>query len=258
MRDPREVVQRLGHAPRAPAGRRGRRRARPPRASRASRARARRAHEPLRAPPRRALARRPPHRPRRARRRRPGGSSRLRPRTGSPIVPGTVFPAPQTRTKRAQIGSPTSRSSSTSRTAASTRIAATPRPFACVASRSPTSATGAGSGIVSTSTSPGSASATAACTMRLSSWPQRTVRAGPATREPGRIWINGTSTTGARPAASWTVALPSCASSAKTSVTARSRPAESRAGTLRHTGSRSRPTSAARGCRAARRVACST
>ena len=117
---------------------------------------------------------------------------------------------------------------------------------------------GAGSGIVSTSTSPGSASATAACTMRLSSWPQRTVRAGPAAREPGRIWINGRSTTGARPAASWTVALPSCASSAKTSVTARSRPAASRAGTPRRTGSRSRPTSAARGCRAARRAACST
>ena len=27
--------------------------------------------------------------------------------------------------------------------------------------------------------------------MRLSFWPHRTVRAGPATREPGRIWISG-------------------------------------------------------------------
>ena len=45
-------------------------------------------------------------------------------------------------------------------------------------------------GIVSTSTSPGSASATAACTIRLSSWPQRTVRAGPADPEPGTIWIS--------------------------------------------------------------------
>ena len=61
---------------------------------------------------------------------------------------------------------------------------------------------GAGSGIVSTRTSPGCASATAACTMRLSFWLQRTVRAGPAAREPGTIWISGTSTTAARPAAS--------------------------------------------------------
>ena len=60
----------------------------------------------------------------------------------------------------------------------------------------------AGSGMVSTRTSPGCASATAACTMRLSFWLQRTVRAGPAAREPGTIWISGTSTTAARPAAS--------------------------------------------------------
>ena len=50
--------------------------------------------------------------------------------------------------------------SSRSRTAASTSSAATPATFACVASSSPTSATGLGSGIVTTSTSPGSASAT--------------------------------------------------------------------------------------------------
>ena len=146
--------------------------------------------------------------------------------TGSPIAPGMRFSAPRTRTQRAQIGSPSSRSSSRSRTAASTSSAATPRAFACVASSSPTSATGADSGIVSTSTSPGHASATAACTMRLSSWPQRTVRAGPAAREPGTTWTRGTSTTGDRPAASWTVAVPSRASSANASVTARSRPAE--------------------------------
>ena len=66
----------------------------------------------------------------------------------------------------------------------------------------PRSATGAGSGIVSTSTSPGSSSAIAACTIRLSSWPQRTVRAGPATREPGTTWIRSTSTRPRRPAAS--------------------------------------------------------
>ena len=46
-------------------------------------------------------------------------------------------------------------SSSTSRTAASTSIAAAPRTLAWVASSSPSRATGAGSGIVSTSTSPG-------------------------------------------------------------------------------------------------------
>ena len=39
--------------------------------------------------------------------------------------------------------------------------------------------------------------------------PARTVRAGPAAIEPGTTWISGTSTTGARPAASWTVAVPS-------------------------------------------------
>ena len=39
--------------------------------------------------------------------------------------------------------------------------------------------------MVSTSTSPGCAAAITAWTIRLSSWPQSTVRAGPATREPG-------------------------------------------------------------------------
>ena len=58
----------------------------------------------------------------------------------------------------------------------------TPATFACVASSSPTSATGLGSGIVRTTTSPGTASATAAWTIRLSSLPQRTVRAGGRTR----------------------------------------------------------------------------
>ena len=45
-----------------------------------------------------------------------------------------------------------------------------------------------GSGIVSTRTSPGSIAAITACTIRLSSCPQRTVRAGPAAREPGTTW----------------------------------------------------------------------
>ena len=44
-----------------------------------------------------------------------------------------------------------------SRIAASTSSAATPRAFACVASRSPTRATGSGSGSVRTRTSPGRA-----------------------------------------------------------------------------------------------------
>ena len=136
--------------------------------------------------------------------------------TGSPIEPGTFLSAQRTRTWRAQTGRPSSFSSSTSRTAASTSSAATPRPLAWVARRSPTSATGLGSGMVSTSTSPGSASATPAWTIRLSSWPQRTVRAGPAAREPGITWTRSASTTCERPAASWTVAEPSSASSPKT------------------------------------------
>ena len=63
--------------------------------------------------------------------------------------------APRERIQRAHTGRPISASSSLSRTAASTRTAAAPRTCAWVASRSPSSATGAGSGIVSTSTSPG-------------------------------------------------------------------------------------------------------
>ena len=114
--------------------------------------------------------------------------------TGSPIEPGTSLPAPLMRTQRAQIGRPSSASSSTSRTDASTRIAAAPWALAWVASRSPTSATGRGSGIVRTSTSPGCTAAIAAWTIRLSSWPQRTVRAGPATRVPGSTWIRSAST----------------------------------------------------------------
>ena len=51
--------------------------------------------------------------------------------------------APRTRIQRAQIGRPISTSSSTSRTAPSTSSPATPRTLAWVASRSPTSATGA-------------------------------------------------------------------------------------------------------------------
>ena len=84
------------------------------------------------------------------------------------------------------------------------RRAAPRRRCACawVASRSPTSATGAGSGIVSTSTSPGCSVAIAAWTIRLSSWPQRTVRAGPAAREPGTIRCRSRSTRPSRPAAS--------------------------------------------------------
>ena len=109
---------------------------------------------------------------------------------------------------------------------------------------------------MSTSTSPGRASAIAACTIRLSSWPQRTVRAGPAAREPGTTWISGdVDERRARPAASWTVAVPSRASSSNASVTARSRPAASRAGTPPRSGSPSCPRSGARGCRAARRAA---
>ncbi len=71
------------------------------------------------------------------------------------------------------------------------------------------SATGAGSRLVSTRMSPGLACATAACTMLLSPEAHSAIRAGPATREPGTSWVNGTSTTPIRPAASCTVATPS-------------------------------------------------
>ena len=128
-------------------------------------------------------------------------------------------------------------------------------PRACVASSSPTRATGAGSGIVSTSTSPGSASAIAACTIRLSPWPQRTVRAGPAAREPGMIWTSGRSTTALRAAASCTVAEPRRASSRiglahSSSTTCGVTRWNASANRMRR---RSR-TSGARGCRAARRA----
>ena len=89
-------------------------------------------------------------------------------------------PRPAGRARRAR---------SPSRTAASTRIAAAPRAFAWVASSSPTSATGAGSGIVSTSTSPGlqprpSPRAPSGCR------PGRSARSAPGRRprEPGTIW----------------------------------------------------------------------
>ena len=212
--DPGDVVDRLAHrSRRAAADRRGRTRARRPRASRASRARAPRARGPPSAPRRPAPARRRPRRPRRARRRRPDGSSRPPTSTGSPIDAGTRFSAPlhanvarpDRQPELAELLDVAHRGVHEQRGDAAT--------FACVASSSPTSATGPGSGIVSTSTSPGSASATAAWTMRLSSWPQRTVRAGPAAREPGTTWISGTSTTERAPAASCTVAVPSRASS---------------------------------------------
>ena len=73
---------------------------------------------------------------------------------------------------------------------------------ACVARSSPTRATGAGSGIVRTTTSPGSISAITACAVKLSSWPQRTVRAGPAAREPATTCTSSWSTSPTRPAAS--------------------------------------------------------
>ena len=115
--------------------------------------------------------------------------SRRRPCTGSPIAPPRPWPRRGPGPSGPRSAGPSSASSSMSRTDASISSAAAPWAWAWVASRSPTSATGRGSGIVSTSTSPGCTSAIAACTIRLSSWPQRTVRAGPATREPGTTWI---------------------------------------------------------------------
>jgi len=88
-----------------------------------------------------------------------------------------------------------------------------PRAFAWVASRSPRRATGSGRGIATTRTSPGRARPRAACTIRLSPWPQRTVRAGPATREPGITWVSSTSISPRWPEASYTVATPSAANS---------------------------------------------
>ena len=85
---------------------------------------------------------------------------------------------------------------------------------ACVASNSPTNATGAGSALVSTRTSPGRACATSACTIVLSPGAQSAVRAGPATRDPGTTRVSGRSTIPVRPAASCTVATPSEAAAA--------------------------------------------
>ena len=107
--------------------------------------------------------------------------------------------APRLRTQRAHTGSG---SSSLSRIAASTSTAAASRTAAWVASRSPSNATGAGSGIVSTSTSPGWTEPMTACTIRLSSWPQRAIRAGPHARAPGGNCRNSASTSPWRPAAS--------------------------------------------------------
>jgi hypothetical protein len=122
--------------------------------------------------------------------------------TGTSSSPTTFFAGPFGRTHRAQIGRPSSTSSSTSRIAPSTRIAAAPRTFACVASRSPISVCGRASGMVRTSTSPGWSPAIAACTMRLSCWPQTTVRAGPAARLPGTTRMKSASTWLAWPSAS--------------------------------------------------------
>ena len=70
--------------------------------------------------------------------------------------------------------------------------------------------------------------------MRLSAWPQRTVRAGPAAQSRARSG-SGHVHDRARPAASWTVALPSWRARRRR-VTTRSRPAASRAGTPLRTG----------------------
>ena len=57
--------------------------------------------------------------------------------TVSSIAPTISFVAPRMRTKRVQIGSPISTSSSTSRTPPSISTAAAPCTLNCVASRSP-------------------------------------------------------------------------------------------------------------------------
>ena len=119
--------------------------------------------------------------------------------TGTSSSPTASFVAPRERTQRAHTGRPIAPSSSLSRTAASTSTAAAPRTCACVASRSPIRATGAGSGIDKTSTSPGCSAAIAAWTIRLSSWPQRAIRAGPQAREPGTSCRSSTSTSPCRP-----------------------------------------------------------
>src|SRR4051794_5237607 len=133
--------------------------------------------------------------------------------TGTSSSPAVFLTAPWMRTQRAQVGGPSAASSSTSRTEASTSTAAAPRARACVASSPPNTAYGPGSGIVSTSTSPGCSDAIAAWTMRLSPFAHRTVRAGPAAREPGTIWCRSRSTNSPRPPPSYTVALPRRASS---------------------------------------------
>ena len=154
--DVRDVVQASRRPPRARAGRRGRRRARRPRAGPACRARfsarsraaastsSTRSRATTTAPSASSTTASP------GADRRAADLDRLVERARPPS-----WSAPLTRTQRAQTGTPSSRRSSMSRTAASTSSAATPRALACVASSSPISATGAGSGIVSTSTSPG-------------------------------------------------------------------------------------------------------
>ncbi len=122
--------------------------------------------------------------------------------TGALIAPTLVLVAPLTRIQRVQTGKPSARISSVSRTAASTRMPATWRNSACVASSSPISATGSGSGIVKTRTSPGWTCSSTACTIKLSPWPQRTVRAGPTTLLPGMSCTRGISMSPVRPAAS--------------------------------------------------------
>ena len=122
--------------------------------------------------------------------------------TGSSSAPVSDLPAPRTRIQRAHTGSP-ARAAPRRRARRRPPAAPTaPRSRAWVASRSPISATGSGSGIVSTSTSPGSARAIAACTIRLSPCPQRTVRAGPHAREPGISCSRSRSTSPRRPDAS--------------------------------------------------------
>jgi hypothetical protein len=107
-----------------------------------------------------------------------------------------------------------------SRTATSTTIPAAPRACAWRTMSSPTAPNGAGSGMVITNTSPGRTEAKASCTARLSPWPHRTVRAGPAARLPGITCLRSTSTIPSPPAASQTVAVPKPARSRRGPPTA--------------------------------------
>ena len=157
MRDTRDVVDRLGHrstqlaqAVEVVGERAGLE------LWRASRARARHARAPRRAPPSTRS---------RSTTTAPSASSTTTSpwrivapptSTGSPIAPGRSSPH-RGRGRSAPRSAGRARAARRRRAPPRRRAArATPRPFACVASSSPTSATGAGSGIVSTSTSPGS------------------------------------------------------------------------------------------------------